>query len=218
MPKLPRFLLSICAAFLVSCNLLAEPANLSLLKQKVRVYHDSGAYQRDLQQVIDAVRRQLIKARQAGSAKKLALVLDIDETSLSNYNFMANTDFSGDKIQIDKHILAADDLAIKPTLNLYNYAIAHGINVFFVTGRKKYFEKATVRNLHQAGYHNWTGLYFKPDNYKPHSVIPFKSHARAVIMAKGFTIVANVGDQFSDIKGGYQQKGYKLPNPFYYLP
>ena len=31
-------------------------------------------------------------------------------------------------------------------------------------------------------------------------------------------IVANFGDQFSDLIGGHSQRAIKLPNPTYYLP
>jgi len=27
-----------------------------------------------------------------------------------------------------------------------------------------------------------------------------------------------VGDQFSDLKGGFADKGFKLPDPYYYIP
>ena len=31
-------------------------------------------------------------------------------------------------------------------------------------------------------------------------------------------IIANFGDQFSDLQGGFADKPVKLPNPTYYLP
>ncbi|MGB6550988.1 MAG: HAD family acid phosphatase [Xanthobacteraceae bacterium] len=30
-------------------------------------------------------------------------------------------------------------------------------------------------------------------------------------------MIANVGDQESDLSGGYAEKTFKLPNPFYYI-
>jgi len=41
---------------------------------------------------------------------------------------------------------------------------------------------------------------------------------RGKIAAQGYTIIVNVGDQQSDLDGGYAERAYKLPNPFYYLP
>jgi hypothetical protein len=33
-----------------------------------------------------------------------------------------------------------------------------------------------------------------------------------------YRIVANVGDQYSDLAGGHEDIGFKLTNPFYFLP
>ena len=30
--------------------------------------------------------------------------------------------------------------------------------------------------------------------------------------------MANVGDQFSDLEGGFSDRAFKMPNPMYYLP
>jgi hypothetical protein len=48
--------------------------------------------------------------------------------------------------------------------------------------------------------------------------IQYKSGTRAYIESKGFDIVANFGDQFSDLIGGFADKTFKMPNPNYYLP
>ena len=46
----------------------------------------------------------------------------------------------------------------------------------------------------------------------------YKSLTRAYIESQGYNIVANFGDQFSDLIGGYADRTFKLPNPMYYLP
>ena len=48
--------------------------------------------------------------------------------------------------------------------------------------------------------------------------IQYKSGTRAYLESLGFDIVANFGDQFSDLKGGFADKTFKMPNPNYYLP
>jgi predicted secreted acid phosphatase len=49
--------------------------------------------------------------------------------------------------------------------------------------------------------------------------IAYKSGTRAYIEnVLGYDIVANFGDQFSDLKGGFADKTFKLPNPNYFLP
>ncbi len=51
------------------------------------------------------------------------------------------------------------------------------------------------------------------------TTIQYKSLTRKHIEDDlGYKIVANVGDQVSDLSGGYANKDYKLPNPMYYLP
>ena len=46
----------------------------------------------------------------------------------------------------------------------------------------------------------------------------YKSLTRQHIESLGFDIVANFGDQFSDLTGGFADKTFKVPNPMYFLP
>jgi predicted secreted acid phosphatase len=48
--------------------------------------------------------------------------------------------------------------------------------------------------------------------------IQYKSGTRAYIESQGYDIVADFGDQFSDLEGGFTDKTFKMPNPNYYLP
>ena len=48
--------------------------------------------------------------------------------------------------------------------------------------------------------------------------IQYKSGTRAYIESQGYDIVADLGDQFSDLEGGFADKVFKMPNPNYYLP
>lgn len=40
----------------------------------------------------------------------------------------------------------------------------------------------------------------------------------ASIARQGYDVIADIGDQWSDVCGGYADHIYKLPNPTYYLP
>ncbi len=210
------------STFLVSMPLFADPPNLTLIKKELKNYHDSGLYQKELCQVIQKAQSYIDKQAEINQKekrhKKLAIVLDIDETSLSNYSYMIKRDFGGTQVEFHKNIIAASAPAIKPMLSLYKDALHHGVKVFFVTGRKESERLATENNLKRVGYSKWSGLYLRPQNYAHKSIIPFKSHAREMIDEKGYTIVASIGDQYSDLKGGHAKKVFKLPNPFYYLP
>jgi HAD superfamily, subfamily IIIB (Acid phosphatase) len=50
------------------------------------------------------------------------------------------------------------------------------------------------------------------------SAADFKAPQRAAIEAEGYTIVANVGDQPSDLAGGHSERTFLLPDPFYRIP
>ena len=50
------------------------------------------------------------------------------------------------------------------------------------------------------------------------ATVQYKSGTRAYIESLGYTIVADFGDQFSDLQGGFAVKTFKMPNPNYYLP
>lgn len=214
--------LAFSTILLTTSNLVAEPPNLSLLIKDIHTYHDSGNYDRELIAVIDKAQHyidsQVRINNQRKHKRKLALVLDIDETSLTNYDKMVKRDFYGNHEQIHQEILAADAPAIQPMLSLYRHALKQGIKIFFVTGRRTAETDATKTNLLRAGYKDWSGLYMRPDGYHYPSVERFKAHARALICQDGYTVIATIGDQYSDLLGGFAQKEFKLPNPFYYLP
>ncbi len=50
------------------------------------------------------------------------------------------------------------------------------------------------------------------------TTIHYKSATRAYLVSLGYDIVADFGDQYSDLVGGAADKTFKLPNPNYYLP
>ena len=217
---LNTFFAIICAIF-ISKTSFAEPANLTRLTEEIQVYHNSGAYQKELTATLDRAHHFVVNRVNLNNhhthPKKLAIVLDIDETSLSNYNKLVARHFVGTRAQIHQEMLAADAPAIKPMLQFYDDALKRGVTIFFVTGRHESVRLATIKNLKYAGYHDWKGLYLRPENDKRASVIPFKSQTRATISKEGYTIIASIGDQYSDLKGGHAEHTYKLPNPYYYL-
>jgi len=215
-------LLTIVLSTLLTGISFAEPANLAVLKSEIIAYHDSGAYERELAMAITNARAyidQRIAANEhSNQKKKLAIVLDIDETSLSNYQQIIKRDFFADNRQIHQEILSSKAKVIQPMLELYRDARQHRVSVFFVTGRMPSERQATINNLQHVGYTDWNGLYLRPENYHQSSIVPFKSMARKEISAQGYTIIASIGDQCSDFAGGYTERGFKLPNPFYFLP
>lgn len=214
--------ITVACALAIHSKSFAEPANLSQLKAEIKAYHDSGAYEKEVSETLDPAVQYIIQRAKANdkskSPQKLAIVLDIDETSLSNFNDIYSRDFSNNKAQIYQTMNAAHASVINPMLALFNTALKHQVAIFFVTGRTKPLEPATIKNLNAAGYHDWAEIYLRPDNYKKPSIATFKTAARKAITQKGYTIIESIGDQESDVTGGYAEKTFKLPNPSYYIP
>jgi acid phosphatase len=77
--------------------------------------------------------------------------------------------------------------------------------------------EATDRNLRQAGYRP-AGLILEPDNARFASAADFKAPERRKLIDQGYTVLLSMGDQQSDLDGGYTEKTFKLPNPVYFLP
>jgi acid phosphatase len=183
----------------------------------VRDYHDSGQYDKDLAAVAGNARGYL-DARLASWPRKSklrpAIVLDIDETSLSNYAGLVASGFTTVGNVINP--VTATGKAIAPTMTLYQRARSNGVAVFFITGRPPQIAGITALNLVNEGYDKgWDGLYTKPTDAGTQA---FKSSTRAAIEKRGYDIVANIGDQESDLDGGHADRGFKLPNPFYFIP
>lgn len=204
-----------------------QPANVGDAKRAARTYHDIGAYARDLAAVAAEARRWL--GERAPQVSRPALVLDIDETALSNWEVIQRDDF-GRIIGGPCRALpegpcgwAAWDLlgrdpALEPTLRLFRQARASGVSVFFITGRPDSQRAATERNLRALGYDGHAGLVMVPDGRSYASAVDFKAPARADIERAGHRIIANVGDQPSDLDGGHAERSFLLPNPFYRVP
>ncbi len=106
------------------------------------------------------------------------------------------------------------------TLRLYQEAEKDKVAVFFITGRPEDEREDTAANLKAVGYTQWDGLSLRAvDHPKTQTVVDYKSGERKKIVAQGYKIIFNVGDQMSDLNGDPQaEKSVKLPNPFYYIP
>jgi predicted secreted acid phosphatase len=204
--------------FVATSVYAAELENLDTLKTQLVRYHESGQYAKDIAEVgAEALAYLKQRVAQAKPSEKLAIIVDIDETALSNYRDMLKMGFGGTLPQIMEEENLATDPAIQPTLALYQFAKANHIAVFFITGRTQNYRAATERNLVDEGYKNFDGLTMKPDDYNEASVVPYKSLARKAVADQGYTIILNIGDQASDLSGGYSEKTFKVPNPYYYI-
>jgi len=214
-----------CASTGPSVSPVAAPPSLVEAKREVSTYVDSGRYEAEVSAVVDQAAAFLESRVPRGG--KLAIVLDIDETALSNLPSLRANDYgfiiSGpcDLPRGPCGLLAWIGMAraepINPFLTLARLARQRGVAVFFLTGRPERLRAATERNLRGAGY-EWTGVLLKPDALNTQSAVEFKAPERKKLVDQGYTIIVNMGDQISDLEGGFAERTYKLPNPFYFVP
>ena len=193
--------------------------NLALYRDRLVKWHDSGAYAACFSKAAAPARswlKRIATAKAPGG--RPAVVLDIDETCLSNWRFLVHEQFATRSGPFERWADLHSDEVLRPTLQLFHEAKGAGIPVFFITGRPENLRTATVRQLHRAGFSGWSELYMRPRQYTLRSIIPFKSGVRRTLEARGYQIVLNMGDQWSDLEGGYALRTFKLPNPFYYIP
>jgi predicted secreted acid phosphatase len=179
---------------------------------EIVAYHDSGEWAADTARVIRRARRHLSAHL---SQKRPAIVLDIDDTSLSSYECLKKLDFDRSKSDCAS---GGDMPAIPQTRRLYRYARRHHVTVFFITGRRAHIRRVTIANLHRAGYNGRLHVRLRPNREQPGTHDGWKARTRRSIVDRGYRIIANVGDQRSDLDGGHALRTFKLPNPMYVIP
>ncbi len=222
----PTFLLLISVLVITGCATRQTPPDLSAVKAELYAYHDNGQYGRDVARFYAQATEYVLAAYK--DVKKPAIVMDIDETSLSNWEELKANDLTfkleGPCNHLPKGPCGLDAFhqksraaGILPAVALFNAAREKDIAIFFITGRREFLRAATVKNLHAAGYEGWQGLILCPNNSSGPAA-NYKAPERAKIKAAGYTIIATIGDQQSDLDGGHTGKAMRVPNPYYNLP
>lgn len=184
---------------------------------QIEQFYESGAWKRETDAVTARALRHLRGAvRRARDPRKLVAVFDIDDTALSSYDCMKGGSFTN--LQRRLCVLTGPHTTIAGTLKLVRFAQARRVRVAFVTGRPAAVRASTLEQLSRAGFRGRFELRLRPDDDTRPSVVPFKASARKALQRGGRRVVINVGDQRSDLAGGFAQKTFKLPNPMYTLP
>lgn len=128
------------------------------------------------------------------AGQKPAVVLDIDNTSLE-------TDYSS----------ALPTPAIRRTLALADFAHDRDVKIFFVSARPDLIQSVTKYNLTSVGY-TADGLYGRSIGDLFTEVSAFKTAQRVKIEKNGYTIIANIGNNTTDLTGGHAERTFKLPD------
>ncbi len=204
-------------------------------------------YAREASGVAEAGSRTLDRlAHRDYRGERPAIVLDVDDTTLATWNYEVFSNWAYNPATNGEYVTDQKFPAVPGMVDMVTKAAAEGYAIFYLTGRPAAQEGATLGNLTadnvgvDAGYPAPTtltdgedGLFTKPaladypdylkaacasDTGGACTTVHYKSATRAHIESLGYEIVANFGDQYSDLEGGYENRVFKLPNPNYFLP
>jgi hypothetical protein len=185
-------------------------------------------------------------AARHSSHQTKAILLDVDDTTLATYNYEIASNWAYNPTSNAQYVTGQLFPPVPGMVDMVTAAQREGYAIFFLTGRPQAQEADTLGNLTadgkgvDANYPKPTtlrdgedGLFTKPPvaDYPDYlksacaadpngscTTIHYKSATRAHIESLGYDIAGNFGDQFSDLKGGFADRTFKLPNPSYYLP
>ena len=200
------------ALLLVSCS--TKPVNLSVARESVKEYYESGKYDEELDAVINEAKDKFSKIE---FTENSVVIFDVDETALNNYGLAELMGFGYVYEMNKKWNRELKAPAIPQVKELYEYLIAKGSKVIFLTGRNIPEYEVTYKNLKQEGYAVFDTLITRRENEYKLTATEFKSSKRFELTEKGYNIVGTVGDQWSDLEGPYQGIQVKIPNYLYQI-
>ena len=196
----------------------------------IHTFSPNGSYANEMAGIVNGAENYLTRPRLRGTdtfTTKKAVLFDVDDTTLNTFSYEIYSNFVYNPTSNAAFVNAGVFRAVPHMVDLEHYAEAHGYTVFFLTGRPETQRVGTVANLTSEGYDvQGSKLYLKDytvDTWLSPcatscTTTQYKSLTRAHIESLGYDIVANFGDQFSDLNGGFADQTFKLPNPMYYLP
>lgn len=205
-------ILLVLMVFITACS--NQILNLSYAKRDVQNYYESGQYDREMDEIITGA---IKKFENMKFEENSAVVLDIDETALANYPHIKSMGFGSENRAWDEWTSSAKAKAIPQVKKLYDFLVSKGVKIFFITGRDVKYYEPTRQNLINAGYTKIDTLICRSKEEKNITAVQYKAAHRAALVNKGAKIIANVGDQWSDLKGGNSGIIIKLPNCLYVL-
>jgi hypothetical protein len=193
-------------------------------------YYESGRFEHDANRIGRRAKRALARQvrRRDPQDPIPAIVFDIDDTALSTYECQKDAgEFGGTELLlcvieagVDNTLQGEGLPRIDPVYKLYRKARRLGVDIFFITGRPRSARPISRENLHAQGYTGHFELITYPALLPETSasLIPYKSGERARIERRGYEVLVNIGDQESDLKGGFANRKFLVPNPMYFTP
>ncbi|MET9046732.1 MULTISPECIES: HAD family acid phosphatase [unclassified Streptomyces] len=193
-------------------------------------------YAKDLAKIDAAAKSYIDKAAREDHhrGKKPAVVFDIDDTLLLSLDYEKRYNYTYNATTWNDYVDRADRPPVFGSPELVRYAASKGVEVFYNSGLSETQRAGAVENLKKVGadVNLDTAHMFLKDKANPPAylsdcatpttwtctTVQYKSGTRGHIEHDlGYDIIANFGDQYSDLDGGNADRTYKLPNPTYFV-
>jgi predicted secreted acid phosphatase len=219
--------------------------NIDVVKKTIAAYYGdpgtgianktSSPYITEMTGIVKKMSAELDGLKKQAERKhvKPAIVLDTDDTMLWTYDREVSVmHYNFDPVQNNADVMNEVFPAVPGMVAFENLAKSKGFAIFGITGRSAAQQQASIENVTKAGYTGfttsnyytkWAGTtpptYVSCLNTAACTTVEYKASTRRHIERDlGYDIVLNVGDQWSDLQGGWADNAQKLPNPTYYLP
>jgi predicted secreted acid phosphatase len=205
----------------------------------LHTFDPNGAYAHEVGRIVHRAAKYLGRHKQpTRPSVKKAVLFDIDDTTLNTYSYEIYSSFVFNPATNAAFVNACLTTgcvfpATPGFVDLEHYAESQGYTIFWLTGRPQNAttnqRPGTLANLTAVGYDvTDANLYLKDASGATEpwlapcaptcTTTQYKSLTRQHIESLGYDIVANFGDQFSDLNGGFADATFKVPNPMYFLP
>lgn len=195
-------------------------------------------YAKDLARIDADAKRSIDKAARGAHhhghhGSRPAVVFDIDDTLLLSLDYEKKNNYGYNSATWAAYVNQADRPEVFGSPELVRYAAKKGVTVFYNSGLNEAQRSAAVENLKKVGADvnlDAAHMFLKDADNPPAylsdcatpgawkcTTVQYKSGTRKHIEDLGYDIVANFGDQYSDLDGGHADRTYKLPNPTYFV-
>ena len=213
MKKFHTLTVTLSLTLLISCA-TEKPVNLSIAREEVKQYYESGKYEEELNKVVEEAKGKFSKVE---FKENSVVTFDVDETVLDNFELAEKMGFGYNYEMNKKWNAEMKAPAIPQVKELYDFLLSKGARVIFLTGRNFYEYEVTYQNLVKEGYTIFDTLITQIGDETKMKAKDFKSGKRVWLTKQGYDIAGTVGDQWSDLEGFYHGIQVKIPNYLYLI-
>ena len=209
-----KIILILSLTLFFACDKNEKPINLTIARNEVKQYYETGKYDEELNKVIAEAKKEFEKVEFKDNT---IVIFDIDETALDNYGLAEQMGF-GYVYEMNKQWNAELKApAIPQVKEFYEFLLSKGAKIIFLTGRNFYEYEVTYQNLVKEGYTVFDTLITQIGDETKMKAKDFKSGKRVWLTKQGYDIAGTVGDQWSDLEGFYHGIQVKIPNHLYLI-